>query len=80
MTTIEKAIDGLTRCNGACKTCRHWHIKTASLTDQQTVYAHYCDFAYSIGFIWYGEKLSVLKQETLKMLRFELEFEKSISK
>ena len=71
--TIKQAIKELNQCNGDCKHCEHWRMKTADLTDHITVYAHYCDIANKAGYIWYGERLATLKQETLLMLYLEID-------
>ena len=74
MTTIKQAIKELNQCNGDCKHCEHWRIKTAALTDHITVYAHYCDITNKTGYIWYGERLATLREETLRCLLSKIEF------
>ena len=70
---IRKALTEINKCNGTCKTCKHWRMKFADLTDHVTVYAHYCDIANKAGCVWYGESLATLRQETLLMLCLEID-------
>ena len=68
MKTIKKAIRELRKCSGDCIHCEHCQIKIADLTDHITVYAWYCDIADEAGFLWYGERLDDLRDETMDML------------
>jgi len=68
MKTIKQAIRALRRCGGDCINCKHCQIKIADLTDHITVYAWFCDVADEAGFLWYGERLDDLRDETLGML------------
>ena len=70
--TIKQAIKELNKCNGDCKHCEHWRIKTAALTDHITVYAHYCYIADEAGYRWYGEQLGTLRLETIDKLMSEI--------
>lgn len=68
MKTIKQAIRALRKCGGDCINCKHCQIKIADLTDHITVYAWFCDVADEAGFLWYGERLDDLREETLRML------------
>jgi len=71
--TMKKAIEILNSCDGNCKACKHWRMKFAEVNDHLTVYAHYCDIARKVGCVWYGEQLASLKEETMCILKIDLE-------
>ena len=70
--TIKKAIEIISSCDGNCKSCKHWQMKFSKVSEQITVYAHYCDIARKAGYVWYGERLATLKEGTLLMMQSEV--------
>ena len=72
--TMEMAIIMLSSCDGNCKACMHWRMKFSEVNEHLTVYAHYCNIASKAGYIWYGERLATLREETLRCLLSEIEF------